>query len=85
MVNFSERSFEEAIECGRLQQARDACAGEEDYDRALCMLSRDGVDFVLATQPKELKKRAECLKELRTALISAAVTGQLDVREEVLS
>lgn len=28
----------------------------EDYDRTLCMLSRDVVDFVLATQPKEWKR-----------------------------
>ena len=25
----------------------------EDYDRSLCLLPRDVVDFVLATQPKE--------------------------------
>jgi type I restriction enzyme R subunit len=76
----SERSFEEAIECGLLQHGPDACAGEvnalrettppygdtppggyrkrkpEDYDRALCLLPRDVVDFVLATQPTEWKK-----------------------------
>jgi type I restriction enzyme, R subunit len=28
----------------------------EDYDRALCLLPRDVVDFVLATQPKEWKR-----------------------------
>ncbi len=28
----------------------------QDYDRALCLLPRDVVDFVLATQPKEWKK-----------------------------
>src|SRR5437763_16568156 len=28
----------------------------EDYDCALCLLPRDVVDFVLATQPKEWKK-----------------------------
>ena len=76
----SERSFEEAIECGLLQYGPDACAGDattvretsppygdtppggyrkrkpEDYDRTLCLLPRDVVDFVLATQPKEWKK-----------------------------
>jgi type I restriction enzyme R subunit len=76
----SERSFEEAIECGLLQYGPDACAADttavretpapfgesppggyrkrrpEDYDRALCLLPRDVVDFVLATQPKEWKK-----------------------------
>jgi type I restriction enzyme R subunit len=28
----------------------------EDYDRTLCLLPRDALDFVLATQPKEWKK-----------------------------
>ncbi len=28
----------------------------EDYDRALCLLPRDVVDFVLATQPKDWQK-----------------------------
>jgi type I restriction enzyme R subunit len=28
----------------------------EDYDRALCLLPRDALDFVLATQPKEWEK-----------------------------
>jgi type I restriction enzyme R subunit len=76
----SERSFEEAIECGLLQHGPDACVGYasavhetlapygvtppggyrkrrlEEYDRALCLLPRDVVDFVLATQPREWKK-----------------------------
>ncbi len=76
----SERSFEEAIECGLLRHGPDACAGDattvretpppygdappggyrkrrpEDYDRALCLLPRDVLDFVLATQPKEWKR-----------------------------
>jgi len=79
----SERSFEEAIECGLLQHGPDACAGfasavretpalysstppggyrrrkPEDYDRALCLLTRDVVDFVLATQPREWQKLAQ--------------------------
>ncbi len=79
----SERSFEEAIECGLLQYGPDACAGDatavretpppygetppggyrkrrpEEYDRALCLVPRDVVDFVLATQPKEWQKLAQ--------------------------
>ncbi len=78
--DISERSFEDAIECGLLQHGPDACAGDatsaretpppfgssppggyhrrrpEDYHRALCLLPRDVLDFVLATQPKEWKK-----------------------------
>ncbi len=34
------------------------CA-DEDYDRTLCLLPRDVVDFVLATQPKEWQKLAQ--------------------------
>ncbi len=79
----SERSFEEAIECGLLRHGPDACAGDtpavretpppwgdtppggyrkrrpEDYDRALCLLPREAVDFVLATQPREWQKLAQ--------------------------
>jgi type I restriction enzyme, R subunit len=79
----SERSFEEAIECGLLKYGPDACPGPshsvreptppygemppggyrkrlpEEYDRTLCLLPRDAVDFVLATQPKEWKKLEE--------------------------
>jgi type I restriction enzyme R subunit len=28
----------------------------EDYDRSLCLIPRDVIDFVLATQPKEWEK-----------------------------
>ncbi len=79
----SERSFEEAIECGLRQHGPDTCAGDaaavretpppygdtppggyrkrdpSDYDRALCLLPRDAVDFVLATQPREWQKLAQ--------------------------
>jgi type I restriction enzyme R subunit len=80
-LSISERSFEEAIECGLLRQGPDACSGDvleepaepyvggapggyrrrkpEEYDRALCLLSRDVLDFVLATQPKEWQKLAQ--------------------------
>jgi type I restriction enzyme R subunit len=82
-LDISERSFEEAIDCGLLQFGPDACAGDatafretpptygdtppggyrkrrpEDYDRTLCLLPRDVVDFVLATQPKEWQKLAQ--------------------------
>ncbi|WP_396216370.1 RNA-binding domain-containing protein [Gemmatimonas sp.] len=78
--DISERSFEQAIECGLLAYGPDACVGPtpaigettreygdtppggyrkrgpEEYDRVLCLLPRDVVDFVLATQPKEWEK-----------------------------
>ncbi len=105
----SERSFEEAIECGRLQYGPDACAGEatavretspsygdtppggyrkrkpEDYDRTLCLLPRDVVDFVLATQPKEWQKLAQhhgaAVKEQFLKRLAAEIErrGALDV------
>jgi type I restriction enzyme R subunit len=31
----------------------------DDYDRVLCLLPRDIVDFVLATQPKEWKQLSQ--------------------------
>jgi type I restriction enzyme R subunit len=79
----SERSFEDAIECGLLQDGPDACAANaqrfleskaeyrdaapggylkrrhQDYDRGLCLLPRDVVDFILATQPREWQKLEE--------------------------
>ena len=30
----------------------------EDYDRALCLIPRDAVDFILATQPKQWQRRS---------------------------
>jgi hypothetical protein len=67
----SGRAFEEAIKCALLKYGPDlpaegpAQAGgyrrrrPEDYDRALCLLPRDAVDFVLATQLKEWRKLAQ--------------------------
>ncbi len=105
----SERSFEEAIECGLLQYGPDACAGDatgvretpapygdtppggygkrrpEDYDRALCLLPRDVVDFVLATQPREWQKLAQhhgaAVKEQFLRRLAAEIErrGALDV------
>ena len=55
----SERSFEEAIEACLLQRGTEGQAGgyhkrrPEDYDRALCLIPNDVVDFILATQAKE--------------------------------
>lgn len=76
----SERSFEEAIECGLLAYGPDACPGEraglakepapygevvpggyrrhdpKQYDRKLCLIPRDVIDFIYATQPKEWER-----------------------------
>jgi len=57
----------------------------EDYDRTLCLLPRDALDFVLATQPKEWKRleqhhgtavREQFLKRLAAEI---ARRGALDV------
>jgi type I restriction enzyme R subunit len=108
-MEISERSFEDAIECGLLQYGPDACAGDtttvretpapfgdtppggyrrrrpEDYDRAVCLLPRDVVDFVLATQPKEWQKLAQhhgaAVKEQFLKRVAAEIErrGALDV------
>ena len=106
----SERSFEEAIECGaaparpgRLRRATRPRVREtpppygdtppggyrkrrpEDYDRALCLLPRDVVDFVLATQPKEWEKLEQhhgaAVKEQFLKRLAAEIErrGALDV------
>src|SRR5437867_9393322 len=57
----------------------------EDYDRPLCLLPRDVVDFVLATQPKEWQKLAQhhgaAVKEQFLRGVAAAIDrrGALDV------
>ncbi len=109
MTEISERSFEEAIECGLLQHGPDACGGEgtgvretpipfgetppggyrkrrpEDYDRSLCLLPQDALDFVLATQPREWKRLAEhhgaAVKEQFLGRLAAEIErrGALDV------
>ncbi len=108
-VDVSERSFEEAIECGLLQHGPDACAGDasavretqppygetppggyrkrrpDEYDRGLCLLPRDVVDFVLATQPKEWQRlkqhHGEAVREqfLRRLASEIERRGALDV------
>ena len=108
-VEISERSFEEAIECGLLRHGPDACVGDPgavhetpppfeatpsggyrkrgpgDYDRSLCLLPRDVVDFVLATQPKEWQKLAQhhgaSVKEQFLKRLAAEIErrGALDV------
>ena len=57
----------------------------EDYDRALCLLPRDVVDFVLATQPAEWKKleqhHGSAVREQFLGRLSAEIVrrGALDV------
>src|SRR5206468_4272806 len=45
----------------------------EDYDRMLCLLPRDAVDFALATQPKEWKK----LEQHHGAAVKEQFVGRL--------
>jgi type I restriction enzyme R subunit len=57
----------------------------EDYDRALCLVPRDVLDFVLATQPKEWQKLAQhhgaAVKEQFVKRLAAEIErrGALDV------
>ena len=58
---------------------------QDDYDRTLCLLPRDLVDFVLATQPKEWKKleqhHGSAVKEQFLKRVAAEIErrGTLDV------
>ena len=74
-VDVSERAFKDAIEAALLRQqgmiaeARASYLaaepggylkrGDEDYDRAGCLIPRDVLDFVLATQPQEWKRLSQ--------------------------
>jgi len=50
--DISERVLEDAIEASLLQSAYHKRTFDQ-YDRTLCLLPQDVLDFVLATQPKE--------------------------------
>ena len=74
-VDVSERAFEDAIEAtllrrnGMVAEQRESYddtrpggymkRGSEDYDSTLCLIPRDVLDFVLATQPREWKRLSE--------------------------
>ena len=74
-VTVSERAFEDAIEAALLRRegvvAEERYSYDdmppggyskhspEDYDRTLCLVPRDVLDFVLATQPREWKRLSE--------------------------
>ena len=72
-VDVSERAFEDAIEKALRERVAaeepysyvDMPSGgylkrdSEDYDRTLCLITRDVLDFVLATQPREWKRLSE--------------------------
>ncbi len=74
-ADVSERAFEDAIVAALLQRDGmvaeerhsyvDVPSGgyskrsTENYDKTLCLIQRDALDFVLATQPREWKRLAE--------------------------
>ena len=74
-VDVSERAFEDAIEGSLLQRegmvAEEGYSyehmpsggyskrGSEDYDPTLCLIPRDVLDFVLATQPREWRRLSQ--------------------------
>jgi type I restriction enzyme, R subunit len=55
--DISERAFEDAIEASLLRSRYNRRTAEQ-YDRTLCLLAQDVLDFVLATQPKEWARLA---------------------------
>ena len=110
MTVVSERKFEEAIECGLLQNGPDACPGDAtvvrestppygdeplpggyrkrdpaDYDRGLCLIPKDVINFLLATQAKEWERLKQHhgaeVKERFLARLSREIgrRGALDV------
>ena len=56
--DISERAFEDAIEASLLRSRYNRRTAEQ-YDRTLCLLAQDVLDFVLATQPKEWARLAQ--------------------------
>ena len=74
-INVSEKAFENAIEAALIRRERmvsedrgsyvDLPSGgylkrvSDDYDRTLCLITRDVLDFVLATQPREWKRLSQ--------------------------
>ena len=74
-VDVSERAFEDAIEAALLRRegvvAEEGSSyldmpsggyskcGSEDYDTTLCLIRRDVINFLLATQPREWKRLSE--------------------------
>ena len=74
-VDVSERALEDAIEAALLRREGMVAdergsyddmppggysrRGTEDYEKTLCLILRDVLDFVLATQPREWKRLSE--------------------------
>ena len=74
-MNVSERAFEDAIEAALIRPrgaiAEEQVSyddmpsggyskrGSDDFDRALCLVPRDVLDFILATQPREWKRLSQ--------------------------
>ena len=56
--DISECAFEDAIEASLLRSRYNRRTAEQ-YDRTLCLLAQDVLDFVLATQPKEWARLAQ--------------------------
>lgn len=58
MIDISEHNFEESIEQGLLAQGYKK-RNKDDYDRELCLILKDALDFIKATQPKTWKKLSD--------------------------
>lgn len=51
----------------------------EDFDRALCLIPRDVVDFVLATPPREWKK----LEQHHGVIVREVWSRSAEIRQEI--
>src|SRR6266568_4125726 len=87
-MDYSEKRLEDAIESGLLSGPpgrRYQKRSPDDYDRTFCLIPRDAIDFIYATQPKEWEKfkkihGAEAKERLTKRLASEVERrGTLDV------
>jgi type I restriction enzyme S subunit len=69
------------LECGKVRDIRVALPPPEEQNEIVAYL--DKVTAKLRDAESRIKDGIACLQEYRMALTSAAVTGQIDVRDEV--
>lgn len=83
-MDVSEKNFEARIEADLIVTHYQQC-NPQQYDRTLCLLPDDVVDFILATQPQEWDKLKKQYKEdtktafLKRLSVEIAKRGTLDV------
>ena len=80
----TERAFETYVEEILLTRGGWKSGSNAEWDKERALFPAQVFAFIQDTQPKlwaEMKAAVERLQEYRTALITAAVTGKIDVRK----